>query len=390
MLVWNPSLRQARAQAGIAAAEAVHAGAFAAPELEVDALHALESVANPWKLAGALSVSLPLSGRLGLQRSHAQRVAEADRQGLLTQEWSTLAVLRDAWIAWSAVTVEQLQASAFVDEVAHLESLAARLRDAGELSAVAARAVRIAGLRAKFTAQELAAEAQRQRLALLALMGLAPDAPLTFHPALRLGDDLMQRLGDAQVPDDPRLRVAMAAHQVAEAKLRLEVRRQYPDLRLGLGFEDDRGDQSLGPVLGFSIPLWNTNAQAIAGADATRAAAIEQVTAAYTAALFDRAQARVVLNDRRARLAEMEATLVPLVDAQLSDTRRLATLGDLDVALLLEVFDATWTCKRDLVHLRADLAQAHNRLIALALPGWMGAKNELTAEDAERAEGVNP
>jgi len=389
-LVWNPTLRQARAQAGVAAAEADHAGAFDAPQIEVDALHALESVANPWKLAGALSVSLPLSGRLGLQRAHAERVADAERQLLLTQEWSTLVVLRDAWIAWSAVTVEQFQAKAFADDVAQLESIAARLRDAGELSSVAARAVRIAGLRATLTTRELLAEAERQRLGLLALMGLAPDAPLTLHPTLRLGDDLMQRLGDAQVPDDPRLRAALAAHQVAEAKLRLEVRRQYPDLRLGLGFEDDRGDQSLGPVLGFSIPLWNTNARAIAGADATRAATAEQIAAAYAAALFDRAQARLVLNDRRARLAEMENSLVPLVDAQLSDTRRLAGLGELDVALLLEVFDAAWTCKRDLVHLRADLAQAHNRLIALALPGWMTSKNELTAEDAERAEGVKP
>ena len=382
-LVWNPALRQARAQAGITAAEAPHAGTLEAPEIELDALHALESVANPWKLAGALSVSLPLSGRLGLQRAHAQRVAEAERAVLLTQEWSTLAVLRETWIAWSAVTMEQLQASAFAQEVARLEVIAARLRDAGELSGVAARAVRIAGLRASLTARELAAEAERQRLGLLALMGLAPNAPLTLHPALRLGDDLMQRLGDAQVPDDPRLRAALAAHQVAEARLRLEIRRQYPDLRLGLGFEDDRGDQSLGPVIGFSLPLWNTNAQAIAGADATRAMTAEQIAAAYAAALFDRAQARVMLDDRRARLADMETTLVPLVDAQLADSHRLAGLGDLDVALLLEVFDAAWQCKRDLVRLRADLALAHNRLIALALPGWMMTKNELTAEDVK-------
>jgi len=389
-LVWNPTLRQARAQAGIAAAEASKAGALAPPELELDALHALESVANPWKLAGALSVSLPLSGRLGLERAHAQQVAEAERQDLLTREWSTLTVLREAWIGWSAVTVERLQASAFAEEVVQLEVIAARLRDAGSLSAVAARAVRIAGLRAALTARELAAEAERQRLGLLALMGLAPNAPLTLHPTLRLSDDLMQRLGDEQVPDDPRLRAALAAHQVAEAKLRLEIRRQYPDLKLGLGFEDDRGDQSLGPVIGFSLPWWNANARAIAGADATRAATAEQIAAAYAAAAYDRAQAHLVLNDRRERLAEVEKELVPLVDAQLADTRRLAGLGDLDVALLLEVFDAAWICKRDLVRLRADLALAHNRLIALALPDWMNRKDQLTAEGAERAEGVKP
>jgi outer membrane protein, heavy metal efflux system len=317
-------------------------------------------------------------------------VAEAERQALVTQEWSTLAVLRESWIAWSAVLVEHSQASAFVDDIARLETVAVRLQDAGELSGVAARAVRIAKLRASLAARELAAEGERQRLGLLALMGLAPNAPFTFHPALRLSDDLMQRLGDLPVADDPRLRAALAAHQVAEARLRLEVRRQYPDLRLGLGFEDDRGDQSLGPVIGFSLPLWNTNAQAIASADATRAMTAEQITAAYTAAVFDRAQARVVLDDRRARLTEMETTLVPLVDAQLSDSHRLAGLGDLDVALLIEVFDAAWQCKRDLVRLRADLALAHNRLIALTLPPWFEQHPNDTTAGEHRSEGKTP
>lgn len=379
-LMWNPTLRQARAAAGISAAEAEQAGRLADPELSLDALHALEAAANPWKLAGALSVTLPLSGRLGLERARAQQIAASQREALLAQEWSTLAVLREAWITWSAVTVEAVQAAALRDDLAALVPHAERLRNAGEISQVAARAVQIAYQRAVLSQRELAAEAARQRLGLLALLGFAPEAPVDLHPALRLGDDLMGRLGDTSPSDDPHLRSALAAYQVAEATLRLEVRRQYPDLRLGLGFENDRGDRSLGPVLGFSLPVWNANAQAIASADAARQAGLAEVAAAYAAALHDRAQARVVLADRRERLAAMESTLVPLIDAQLADTRRLAELGELDVALLLEVFDAAWNCKRDLVRLRADLGMAHNRLIALSLPAWMNVPGNTTAD----------
>lgn len=371
VLLWNPDLRRARAQAGITDAEAAYAGRLETPEIGIDALRALESVAKPWTLATSLSLTLPLSGRLGLEREHARRLAAADRLTLLTQEWSTLAVLRDAWITWSAVSVERLQAQAFAEDTARLDATAERLRAAGELSVVEARAVRIASLKAGLTAHELTTEAERQRLGLLALMGFAPDAPPMLHPALRLAEDLMQRLGDEQVADDGRLRHALAAHQVAEAKLRLEIRRQYPDLRLGVGYEDDRGDRSLGPVIGFTLPLWNSNAAAIAGADAGRDATAAEVDAAYTAAIHDRAQARLVVVDRRTRLAEVERALVPLIDAQLVDAQRLADLGDLDVALLLEVLDAVWSTKRDLVRLRADLALAHNRLIALSLPAWM-------------------
>lgn len=390
VLLWNPVLRTARAQAGISGAEAEYAGRLDAPEIGIDALHALESMANPWKLAGSLSLTLPLSGRLGLEREHAHRIAQAERVALMTQEWSTLAVLRDAWIAWSAVSVERLQAVAFADDVARLDATAERLRAAGELSVVAARAIRITSLHAALQAQELTGEAERQRLGLLAMMGLAPTAPLALHPALRLTDDLMQRLGDHQLDDDPRLRAALAAHQVAEAKLRLEVRRQYPDLRLGLGYEDDRGDRSLGPVVGFTLPLWNTNAGTIAAAEAGREATSAEVEAAYTAALHDRAQARVVIDDRRARLAAMERSLVPLIDAQLRDAQRLADLGELDVALLLEVLDSAWTTRRDLVRLRADLAVAHNRLVALALPRWMTATHVRTDASATGAGDEQP
>jgi outer membrane protein TolC len=389
-LVWNPTLRQARAQAGISAAEAEEAGRFADPDFSLDALRALESVANPWKLAGALSVTLPLSGRLGLERARAHQLSVAKQQDLMAREWSTLAVVREAWIAWSAVAVEAVQAAALRDDLAALVPHAERLRDAGEISQVAARAVLIAHQRATLVQRELAAEDARQRLGLLALLGLTPDAAFLLHPTLRLSDDLMSRLGAVTPTDDPRLRTALAAYQVAEATLRLEVRRQYPDLRLGLAYENDRGDRSLGPVLGFSLPLWNANAQAIASADAARQASLAEVSAAYAAAVHDRAQARIVLADRRERLATEEQTLVPLIDAQLADCKRLAGLGELDVALLLEVFDAAWTCKRDLVRLRADLGMAHNRLIALTLPGWMTIQDHGTATGAERTEGGTP
>jgi hypothetical protein len=382
VLLWNHDLRRARAQAGITGSEAAHAGRLDDPEIGIDALRALESLVKPWSIASSLSLTLPLSGRLGLEHQHAHRLAAADRLTLLTQEWSMLALMRDAWITWSAISIERLQAQAFAEDTARLAVTAERLRVAGELSVVAARAVHIVSLKATLAAQELTVEAERQRLGLLALMGFAPEAPLTLHPTLRLTEDLMQRLGDEQVADDGRLRSALAAHQVAEAKLRLEVRRQYPDLRLGLGYEDDRGDRSLGPVVGFTLPLWNSNAQAIAGAQARREETAAEVDAAYAAAIHDRAQAKLVVVDRRARLAEVERTLIPLVDAQVGDAQRLAELGDLDVPLLLDVFDAVWSTKRDLVRLRADLAQAHNRLIALSLPAWMTRESGTTTEGA--------
>lgn len=390
-LVFNPSLHAARLRAGIAGADARTAGRWDDPAFRFDALRAVESVAKPWTLLGGLSLSLPLSGRLGLESEHAGRLAAAGQLEVAAQEWALLAVLRDTWVAWSAAREQHALAAGFANEAEALAGIGERLHQAGELSVLAARAIRIAALRAGQRSSELDANAQAQELALRALLGLAPDAPVTLRPALTLPADLRARVdAPATTTDDPALCVRLARHQAAEARLRLEIRKQYPDLNLGLSAESDRGERSYGPSLGFTIPLWNGNVRGIANADAERSAVAAELEAAWAAAVHDRAQAQVVLADRTSRLDQLDRTLVPLVDAQLADAKRLAGLGDLDAALLLDVLDTAWQCKSELVALRAGQTQAENRLIALALPGWLtstdGKQTGPTAEGAAGAE----
>ncbi len=390
-LVFNPGLHAARLRAGISDADAQSAGRWDDPAIRVDALHAIDAVAKPWTLLGNLSLSLPWSGRLGLEREHAERLAAAGHLEVASQEWALLAVLRDTWLTWSATREQHALAATFTSEAEVLADIAARLHAAGELSVIAARAVRIAALRASQRSSELDDAAQMQELALRALLGLAPDAPVTLRPTLTLPADLRARIDAPTVTTvDPALRTRLARHQAAEARLRLEIRKQYPDLNLGLSVENDRGERSFGPTLGFTIPLWNANARGIANADAERAAVAAELEAAWAGAVHDRAQAQTVLADRTSRLDALDHALVPLVDAQLADAKRLAGLGDIDTALLLAVLDTAWQCKSELISLRAGQAQAENRLIALALPEWLSdngkQKTGPTAKGAEGAE----
>ena len=70
-LVYNPDLRVARLHAGVAAADADHAGRWDDPGLSFDVMRITESVANPWIVAGGLSVTVPISGRLAAERARA-------------------------------------------------------------------------------------------------------------------------------------------------------------------------------------------------------------------------------------------------------------------------------------------------------------------------------
>lgn len=93
-LVFNPRLRESRARAGVAAATAEHAGLWEDPVLEVDALRILESVPDPWITGIGLGFTIPVSGRLGVERSlaDAERSAEATRAAV--DEWLVLGELR--------------------------------------------------------------------------------------------------------------------------------------------------------------------------------------------------------------------------------------------------------------------------------------------------------
>ena len=91
-LVFNPDLRIARLKAGVAKATAEFAGRWDDPELMIDVQKVTQSVPNPWVIGSALSFTIPISGRLQVEKSRA----EADVHAELAR------VVEDEWLSWSA------------------------------------------------------------------------------------------------------------------------------------------------------------------------------------------------------------------------------------------------------------------------------------------------
>ena len=65
-LYYNPDLRIARLQAGLASADTKHAGLWDDPNLDLDALRITDSASDPWIVGGSLSITIPISGRLSI------------------------------------------------------------------------------------------------------------------------------------------------------------------------------------------------------------------------------------------------------------------------------------------------------------------------------------
>jgi outer membrane protein TolC len=164
-------------------------------------------------------------------------------------------------------------------------------------------------------------------------LGLPPEVELTLAPP-----------ADPPLPPDSATLVAQALERrldlqalragygVAEADLHKAVLDQFPNLSLTVaGARDTANNYTLGPAVGFTLPLWNRNRGNIAIAKATR----EQLQAEYAARLFqtradiDTAVKGVAaLRRQRAQLAGQLPALQKYADA----TQRAARRGDLSPA----------------------------------------------------------
>lgn len=71
----------------------------------------------------------------------------------------------------------------------------------------------------------------------------------------------------------PRVLAVLAKHNGCESRLDAEIRRQYPELKVGPAYEREEGIDRLGIVAGLTLPLWNRNRKGIAEATGERHAA---------------------------------------------------------------------------------------------------------------------
>ncbi len=368
-LFFNPDLRRARAEAGIALAGAEQAGRWQDPELEINATYILENVSSPWVLGGMLKFTLPLSGRHGVEEDKAWAEHRLTLTEVVASEWQVLQDLRQHWLAAAATAEDLALTQRFIASLEQLKTRADNLAAAGALSRLDARLIELELVSRRIEAFGLETDLAELRLQLRQDLGLMPTAPLQLQLELASMDAPAQ-------PDqvlrqrNPALRVARAQYDVSEQSLRLEIRKQYPDLVIGGGFESDQGQSRIALGLGLPIPIINLNREGIARA---RAARVEARTAwegavenaFHTLARAELRQARAALQAQQVR-----QQLVPLADAQAAEATRMAELGEFDAIRQLDVLTRQHEARLALLKAETDQRLAAASLLGAVGPNW--------------------
>jgi outer membrane protein, heavy metal efflux system len=318
--------------------------------------------------------TIPLSGRLGVEDDVNRARADAACVDLVVEHRRSYLMLR-------LLYCELLGA---LDRLAVLENvsvsackardLTERLVDAGAASALDLGLMELdaAGLEGDLITARAAIAAAEGRLSRLTGVSTVLFAGRTLSAPAAVDGSLpgSAALKETLVANNPDLAVLRARYEVAEKELRLEIRKQYPDLTLGFSFDGEPGESQKvwGLGIGVSLPIFDRNAQGIARADGERA----RLRAAYKAAL-SRALADLEAACARLELAREKQRL-------LRDVLLPRSQANLDVALRIVLAAAADS------HKYLQMERAHRLIVVDVLDAEIETHRALGA--VEKAVGV--
>jgi outer membrane protein TolC len=271
-LYFNPQIETARAQAELASAAVVTAGARPNPTLSMT-----PGIPSPYLFGLDFAVPIESHGKRGIRIAQARNLNEAARINLAVAAWKVRAQVRaalvDAIVAEQRSELVRAQDGLLTTQVLLLQ----RRLVSGEIPRPEVDTARIALLNGQLAAQQAEGQIATTRASLAAAIGVSvaaiesvrlswpdfqnPPAPESFS---------LQQIRREAVVDRLDVRAALVQYAAAEQALRLEIARQYPDFVIGPGYQFEERNSFFTLGLSTVLPVFNRSQGPIAEAEATR------------------------------------------------------------------------------------------------------------------------
>ncbi len=321
-----------------------------------------EKITRSWISMGSLSITVPLSGRLGAEKRYRRSEYRVRELRVAESELLVLQHVRDVWSQWSSTAEGVKLLDEYLNTLGSLAETAESLAVVGELPAARARLFVIERLRKEADRDRERARETELRASLLHLLGLLPDAPVELVPQL---DGAVPASPEPNIDNHPAIQRALAEYDATEFRLKFELRKQYPDLTFSPTYTKEKYETAFVLGLGFPLPIWNANRQGIAEAVSARAIARAKVENEYLRVKFEHAQARAALDGARAQRTRLHESVIPATDQQLTEVMTLANVGEIDFLLLYETLVQILETKLELVNATLSESIAASRLTAI-------------------------
>jgi outer membrane protein, heavy metal efflux system len=317
-LYYHPSLEVARAQWRVAEAGIATAGARPNPTLSITPQYvANAAMGTPlWDITSALDWPIETAGKRGRRIERAEQLATSARFSLDTAAWKVRANLRARLLDFVAARARVALLTREHDAQHEVVTLLEQRVQAGAASVAMIASARLAELQA---AADLT-EAERQQREAQVRLATAVGVPVRAFDGLDVEFPL-----DRPAPDLERLApglrrqalqarsdilAALADYGASQSALQLEIARQYPDVRIGPGYEYDQGLNKWA-VIGVSLelPVLNRNAGPIGEAETRRTEAAARFAELQATVIDELDRALANRDSSREALARSEAVL---------------------------------------------------------------------------------
>lgn len=280
-LVGNLELNRLRLKRASSERLAQATGWWDDPELDVDLLRVVNPSEHPLIGGASLAFTIPLSGVKGLERKAAEAYSAADAADIVAAECETESAARSAALRIVAAreVVGRLRSFDVEPRIIGAFAAAEQLSEAGELSKTEMVSARLRRHQRLHRLRDAEREVDALELELRRILGVGPRVRMrwgekgeeeTRGAAEPQSGDLEAGKGPLDYVRHPRVRAAVVRLEGGEAALEAEIRRQYPELKVGPAYSREEGLDRFGIVAGLSLPLWNRNRKGIAEAESAR------------------------------------------------------------------------------------------------------------------------
>ena len=363
-LLLNADLNKSRVK--LASSESVEkqAGWWNDPSFSWDAKQVLQQNDKTINLDGGLAFTIPVTGLPALAKEVAAQYKEADYWALRQAELDFLTSLEQEWAKLGITLQRKGLISARLENLKQEDTKLAELYRIGELDSATRQ---MAAQRLNNALRELQTVTENeleQKMALVKLLGMHPSSAGVFRMVPSVSDAVPGLVGTpspVQLMGSPKLLSQLAAYASNETQLKTEIRKQYPEIELGPAFTRDDGEKELGLSLGFDIPLWNRNRQAIAEAEGNRNMARLETVQLWRDLLQNTQQASQQQNLVRAHcLAEQQR--LGSFSSNLKKQEDLYKLGETSLADLAEGRQQVYESKLSYLESLGNLVQLQAQL----------------------------
>jgi outer membrane protein TolC len=343
-LYYHPDMDIARAQWGVANAGRITAGERPNPTLNpLIGYNSTTPVSEvtPWIPEISLEIPIETAGKRGIRIEEARNLSAAARWNILSAAWEVRSRLCAALLDVYAFGERESLLSEQQKIQAEIVRLLEVQKEAGEVSAFEVTQARLA-----LDGSRLAAiEARRAKEDAMARLAWAIGLPRPALEGVKMSFEIFGR-AEPDIPEgEVRLHAllnrsdimaSLSEYAASESALRLEIAKQYPDIRIGPNYQLDQTDSKWTIGLAFDIPILNRNRGPIAAAAARRS---------ESAARFLALQSQVVseldaaIQDFRAALLKSEtaADLLADLSRQEESAKARRELGEISGLELLTI-----------------------------------------------------